>query len=56
MRKKFLSMVLAITIIGTPVYGAEFSDGENAERVQTEAMENSKEENQMEPGDISDIE
>lgn len=26
MKKKFLSIMLAITMIGTPVYGAEFSD------------------------------
>lgn len=41
---------------GMPVYGAEFSDGENVEQVQTESAENSNEENQVEKEDISDVE
>lgn len=34
MKKKFLSVVLAITMVSAPVYGAEFSDEENGEQVQ----------------------
>lgn len=54
MKKKLLSIVLAITMIGTPVYGAEFYDEEKEEQTPIESAENTDEKKQVETEELNE--